>query len=183
MRLVNKKSTLSRRRLLGTGGVSLMAITIMPGGLIVGADSAWAATAKALKPETFATLVQMSRDTYPHDRLADHFYAQVVETFDQAAADEAASKILFEDGVASLDQAAQGAHGVPYAEVGWELDRETLLRGIETTPFFQTVRGSLVTGIYNNQDVWPLFGYEGESASKGGYLFRGFDDIDWLDKA
>jgi hypothetical protein len=28
--------------------------------------------------------------------------------------------------------------------------------------------------------VWPAFGYEGESASKGGYISRGFDDITWL---
>ena len=48
------------------------------------------------------------------------------------------------------------------------------------TPFFQKVRGSLVTGIYNNPEVWAILGYEGESASKGGYINRGFDDIDWL---
>ncbi len=58
-----------------------------------------------------------------------------------------------------------------------------LLRDIETTPFFQLVHGSLVTGLYNNPDIWPIFGYEGESASKGGYLYRGFDDIDWPGKA
>jgi hypothetical protein len=42
------------------------------------------------------------------------------------------------------------------------------------------VRGNLVTGIYNNKEVWPLFGYEGESASKGGYINRGFNDVAWL---
>jgi len=25
-----------------------------------------------------------------------------------------------------------------------------------------------------------MFGYEGASADKGGYIERGFDDIDWL---
>jgi len=29
-------------------------------------------------------------------------------------------------------------------------------------------------------EVWSAFGYEGESASKGGYMSRGFDDITWL---
>ena len=37
-----------------------------------------------------------------------------------------------------------------------------------------------ITGIYGNPEVWPLFGYEGPSADKGGYIDRGFDDIDWL---
>jgi len=46
--------------------------------------------------------------------------------------------------------------------------------------FFQTVRGGLVVSLYNQKEVWPLFGYEGESYSKGGYIDRGFDDIAWL---
>jgi hypothetical protein len=37
-----------------------------------------------------------------------------------------------------------------------------------------------VTGLYNNKEAWPLFGYEGASADKGGYITRGFDDINWL---
>ena len=55
-----------------------------------------------------------------------------------------------------------------------------LLQGMEDSAFFQTVRGGLVTGLYNQKEVWPLFGYEGESFSKGGYINRGFDDINWL---
>ncbi len=182
MRTLDKRVKLSRRSVLGAGGASLMALSVLPTGMIVGPDSAWAVTAEALKPESFATLVQMSRDIYPHDRLADKFYAAAVQSFDAAAAASEDDKTLFENGVIGLDAAAMGAHGVPYAQVGWEIDRVALLRGMEKSGFFQRVRGSLVTGIYNNQEVWPLFGYEGESASKGGYIDRGFNDIDWLDQ-
>ncbi len=62
----------------------------------------------------------------------------------------------------------------------WERDRVVILRSMEDSPFFQTVRGGLVTGLYNQKAVWPLFGYEGESYSKGGYIDRGFDDINWI---
>jgi hypothetical protein len=31
--------------------------------------------------------------------------------------------------------------------------------------------------------VWTKLGYEGPSAPEGGYLHRGFDDIDWLKDA
>ena len=55
-----------------------------------------------------------------------------------------------------------------------------VLRQIEATPFFKTVRGTSVFVIYNNPDAWAKIGYEGESYSKGGYLTRGFNDIDWL---
>ena len=37
-----------------------------------------------------------------------------------------------------------------------------------------------VASLYNNPEVWPKFGYEGSSAEHGGYINRGFSDIDWL---
>jgi len=51
---------------------------------------------------------------------------------------------------------------------------------MEDSAFSQKVRSTLVTGIYNNRDVWLELGYEGPSAEKGGYITRGFDDINWL---
>jgi len=39
----------------------------------------------------------------------------------------------------------------------------------------------MITALYNQKDVWTKLGYEGSSAEFGGYLHRGFDDIDWLD--
>ena len=183
MRAIDKQVKMSRRELLATSSASAVALTILPSGMIVGANQAWAASAAALRPETFATLVQMSRDIYPHERLADKYYAKVVESFDQAAAGSETDKALFEDGVTGLNEAAKGAHGKLYAELGWEAERVALLQAIEKSSFFQRVRGALITGIYNNQEVWPLFGYEGASFAKGGYIERGFDDIDWLEQA
>lgn len=80
-------------------------------------------------------------------------------------------------GIAELDSKS-GKGG--YTSLGWEEQRVAVLREIEDTPFFQAVRGGLVVGLYNQKEVWPIFGYEGESYSKGGYMARGFDDIEWL---
>jgi hypothetical protein len=55
------------------------------------------------------------------------------------------------------------------------------LKQLEATPFFQTVRGECITGIYNNPDVWRHFGYEGPSFEFGGYIERGFNDLGWLE--
>ncbi len=55
-----------------------------------------------------------------------------------------------------------------------------LLHTMSETPFFQAVRGGLVVSLYNQKEIWPLFGYEGESFSKGGYIERGFNDIEWI---
>ena len=134
-----------------------------------------AAFGTTLKPETMATLIQMARDIYPHDRLADRFYAVAVKGYDDPAKAE-----MVETGIAALDAAARGRGFASYAAARWESDRTAILQDIERGDFFQTVRSGLVTGLYNQKEVWPLFGYEGESYSKGGYINRGFDDIDWL---
>ena len=39
MRIVEKKPKVSRRRVLGAGTASLIALTVMPGGMIVGAGN------------------------------------------------------------------------------------------------------------------------------------------------
>ena len=96
---------------------------------------------------------------------------------DTAAKDDAAAKTMLEEGVAALNTAAAGGS---YTGLANEADRVAILKSMEASPFFQKVRGSLVTGIYNNKEVWPIFGYEGESADKGGYIERGFNDINWL---
>ena len=141
------------------------------GSFIAAADAAWALEVQHLKPKTMATLVQMARDIYPHDRIGNEYYAIAVKGYDSA---EQAPDI--EAGVAMLDGMAGGS----YLDIGWEADRVAVLRRMQETGFFQSVRGGLVTGLYNQQEVWPVFGYEGESYSKGGYIDRGFDDINWL---
>ena len=178
MRELDKKLKLSRRGMLKAGAGALVGATVISGGMVTGA--AWAAKPKALKPESFATLVQMSRDTYPHDRFGDAIYAKAVAALDEGAAADADALKLLEDGVASLNAASQSAHNVDYGAVGWEIDRVAILKSMETSPFFQKIRGHLITGVYNNPEVWQLLGYEGESASKGGYIDRGFNDIDWV---
>ena len=55
-----------------------------------------------------------------------------------------------------------------------------ILQALERTPFFARLRGDLVVSFYNQPELWPKFGYEGSSAEHGGYIARGFADIDWL---
>ncbi|GHC19737.1 MULTISPECIES: twin-arginine translocation pathway signal [Gemmobacter] len=148
---------------------------IVGAGFVAAPNAAWAYEAAALKPETLATLIRMARDIYPHDHIGDAFYVTAVKGYDTA---ETAAEI--EAGIAALNAAAQGAGHASYLDAAWEDDRVALLRGMEKSAFFQKIRGGLVTGLYNQKELWPLFGYEGESFSQGGYIDRGFDDIDWL---
>lgn len=177
MRESTPSTRLDRRQFLT--GATATAIVIS-GGALIHPNEAWGLEVKNLKPETILTLVKMARDIYPHDRLADRFYAIAVKDYDAKAGADAATKTLIEDGVATLDGLAKAKHGVPYVTVGWEEERVALLHQIESSKFFQTIRGNLVVGLYNQKPIWALFGYEGESASKGGYIHRGFNDIVWL---
>ena len=71
MRVLNKKA-ISRRSFLKTGTVTALGLTVM-GPMVIGKNNAWSATFKNLGADDAATLIQMARDTYPHDFLADRF--------------------------------------------------------------------------------------------------------------
>lgn len=166
---------LTRRELLSRS-TAAGASFVVGAGFVAGHDAAWATELTAMQPDTFATLVQMARDIYPHDHVADRFYVAAVKGYD---ADNDTGRMVSE-GIAALDMAAKGAGYGRYLDIGWEADRVAVLRGMQDSAFFQQIRGGLITGLYNQKEVWPLFGYEGESFSKGGYLENGFDDIDWV---
>ena len=71
--------SLSRRDLLKTG-VAAGSLLIIGGGFVAGPNAAWALEVTHLKPSTMATLIQMARDIYPHDKIADEFYACLLYT-------------------------------------------------------------------------------------------------------
>ena len=165
---------LTRRDLLKRASAT-SATFVLGAGFLAAPDAAWAYEPTTLDADTFATLVQMARDIYPHDHVGDEFYVIAVKGYDTPEAGPG-----IEAGVAALDAAAAGKGHGSYLGAGWERDRVDILRGMEDSPFFQQIRGGLVTGLYNQKAVWPLFGYEGSSFEFGGYIDRGFNDINWL---
>ena len=165
---MTRRQLLSRSTMVG-------ASFVIGAGFMAAPDASWATETAALAPETLATLVQMARDIYPHDKVGDEFYVIAVKGYDSA---ESAAGV--EAGIASLNAAALGKGFANYLAAGWEDDRVAILRGMEKSAFFQQIRGGLVTGLYNQKAIWPIFGYEGESFSKGGYIDRGFNDISWI---
>ncbi len=180
MREIDRRSRVSRRSFLHASATVLPAAAAAATGLGISAEAAWAQEAKTLKPATMATLVLMARDIFPHDHIGDVFYIKAVMPYDAKAGSDPASRALIEEGVARLDADAMDRHQVAYLAVPWEQQRVEILRGVELTPFFRKIRGDLVVSLYNQKDLWAKFGYEGSSADKGGYIHRGFDDINWL---
>ena len=78
--------SMTRRELLAAGATCGATALVAGPGFIASTSEAWAAEAAHLTPGTMASLVQMARDIYPHDRLADRFYAIVAKSHDTAEA-------------------------------------------------------------------------------------------------
>ena len=110
---------------------------------------------------------------YPHDRLPDEVYARVADRLVEAAEGDPATARTIEEGVAALNDDR------PFAEQSADLQLE-VLQGIEHTEFFELVRSTAVVEVYTDERTWELVGYEGPSFDKGGYIDRGFNDLDWL---
>ena len=110
---------------------------------------------------------------YPHDALPDDVYARVGERLAEAAREDSGAARMIEDGVSALNV------GLLFAEVSADEQLE-MLEGIEGSDFFELVRSTAVTEVYSDQRTWQLVGYEGPSFDKGGYINRGFNDLDWL---
>ncbi len=169
------KMMLGRRAFLATTSAAGAIAVAVGGNLVIGGNGAWAMSTTALTADEAAMLVKMARATYPHAKLDDAIYGKVIHGLDEkAAADPALLKTL-QSGAAKLTEQKFDTLD-PDAQ-------EAALRAMQDTPEFQAVRGACVVGIYNNPEVWPIFGYEGESAAMGGYINRGFDDISWLKDA
>ena len=171
---MRNQETLSRRTFLKNSGLSAIGITILATANLA------AISAECYAPDAGTTLLKMARDIFPHDRIPDEHYMSVLAPYVAEAVGNKKLKLLVANGVTNLNEAAMKQFGKNYAEVPTEGDRVSLLYGIEQTEFFQKVRSDLKSQLYNNKAVWPLFGYQGSSWEKGGYINQGFDDIDWL---
>lgn len=123
--------------------------------------------------QTMTTITAAARTMYPHDALPDDVYARVGEKLAEAARTDSGAARTIEDGVSVLNS------GLPFAELSAD-EQLKVLEGIEGSGFFELVRSTAVVEVYSDQRTWQLVGYEGPSFDKGGYLNRGFNDLDWL---
>ena len=130
-----------------------------------------------LHPELVEQLVSIYRTMFPHGTVPDEFYEHVVRKLDDQAVQNQNLPRLLSEGVEALN----GQTGSAWIGLSEEARLEALKRA-EQTPFFQRLRSDFVLYFYSNPAIWALFGYEGPSNDKGGYLHRGFNDIDWIKK-
>jgi hypothetical protein len=169
---VDQLVTLNRRELLKTATGLLTGCVVAGGPLaLIAPGRVWAVDLTVLTSSEGATLMSMARTIAPHDKLDDAAYALVIKALDGDAHKDADILKVIKDGAATLG---------PEFAAGSESERVAALNNIESSAFFQTLRLKTLQVLYATPMAYAYFGYEGEAFSKGGYLFRGFNDLRWL---
>src|SRR3954468_9092210 len=128
-----------------------------------------------VQPAQRTLLTRMARVMFPHDRFPDGPYERAADAILEGAASDVRLRAQLDQGLRDLDVVG----GAPFERLddGRALE---VLHGMSTTVFFESVRAQTILTLYNDPEVWQLLGWEGESYSQGGYLERGFADLDWL---
>ena len=168
---------MNRRQFLQTSGLAAAGAAAVAGGATaVSGGKAKAADMilTTFDAQTANTLLAATRVIYPHETLSDMYYADVVEALDILARDSAETAQMLTEGAKAMD----AAMSVKFVDLspGNQLE---VLTAMSDSLAFQKIRGTAVVALYNNPLVWRHFGYEGESYEYGGYLNRGFNDLQW----
>jgi hypothetical protein len=130
---------------------------------------------RCLRAELAEELISIFRTMFPHDTLPDEFYQHVTRKLDEKAAGDADLLHLVSEGVDALNDQT----GFAWKSLPPETKLQALER-LEQTPFFQRLRSDFLVFFYSNPAIWSRLGYEGPSNDRGGYLHRGFNDINWI---
>jgi hypothetical protein len=175
--------SLSRRRFLQTSIGAPALAALAAGSTAAAAETtakpvkkrnSQASTLKQLTKQQAVKISAMSRTLFPHDLLDDVVYMKVVDSIDADMNANSSKKKLVSEGLVLL--------GDDFL-VSNPRNREQQLRKIESSEFFKYVHAQTISHIYGNPELWPVFGFEGSSLERGGYIDRGFNDIDWLPPA
>ena len=159
-----------RQFLLGSASLGAL-IGISLNGVALGAEGA-APVLDARAKESLSTLAQRM---FPHKDFNETVYKGVA---DAVAADVSRSMQLnglIAEGIKSLD-AEQESDWLSASEKA----QIAAMKAIQEQPFFQYVLHKSIDVLYRDPSLLGVLGYEGSSIEKGGYLHRGFNDIDWL---
>ncbi len=167
---------MKRREFLQKGVIVVAGAAVAVSGVaVVGNAAEWTAGLKTLNPHEGQTLLKITRQIFPHDRLDDSDYIKVVQDLDAEGATVPATAKVLHDGVANLDRSTSSKFVTMSDD-----DQIAALKNIEDSQFFQKVHSTELVSLYNNHEVWKKLGYQGASYPIGGYLHHGFNDLNWL---
>jgi hypothetical protein len=135
---------------------------------------AWVAGLRVFGAGEAQHLLAAMRTLYPHDGLPDPVYRRTVAALDALCQRQPALAAPLR----ALLSALSSAVPAPFAACS-ESYRTTALRNAEAAglPGFRLLQHLTVRFLYDDLAVWQAFGYEGAAYHLGGYVQRGFDDL------
>ncbi|WP_424463699.1 hypothetical protein [Pseudoclavibacter helvolus] len=120
-------------------------------------------------------LVRVIRVAFPHPSFPASPYERTANIILEEAKSSTWLRVTLTQGLLTLDSLSAGDF------TGLDEEQATaVLRSIEHTDFFGFIRRTTVLNLYDDPEVWKAVGYEGSSFELGGYVHRGFDDLDWV---
>ena len=161
-----KSHSETRRRFL-VAAITLTGTAVI-GPSLIGFGKAWAGG-------DHDSLVRMTRLLYPHERIDDKVYAEVLDqAMGMVAGDQGFEKMLA-DANRELDASTAGDFMVasPTAQLA-------ALQTVQDRPYFAAILGAVSNRLYSHEGTWDMLNYAGPSYQQGGYIDRGAGDIDWL---
>ena len=124
------------------------------------------------KKEDKKILMKMVRTLYPHDRFPEGPYLRTTEDVINKGNSSPEKAIMLQEGINKLKSDN-------FNNLNFKKSTE-YLENMGRSEFFEHVRGTSTVTLYNDKETWDLLGYEGYSYDQGGYINRGFNDLDWL---
>ena len=128
-----------------------------------------------LTPEARAILKRIIRTAFPHPAFPDETYERMTSRIVTEADASTWFRVVLTQGLIALGAQSEE----PFLELSDERAL-AVLRRVADLEFFGFIRRTTVLNLYDDPQVWEVLGYEGPSFDKGGYLHRGFADLDWL---
>jgi len=167
---------MKRREFLKTGALLVAGTAAAAAGLLPLASAETVVPAlKSLKPDEAQTLQKVCRRIFPHRRLSDAPYWKVVADLDHTSSTDPSVAKLLTTGLAQLNS----SQAVKFDDLG-EMEQIKALKAMENGEFFQKVRSLELSSLYSDPAVWKELGYQGPAYPFGGYIHRGFNDLNWL---
>lgn len=168
---MNDKQTARRRFILATLTLSGAALTA-PGSGWLRATRAWAETNDASAGDA---MVALGRGLFPHEGMPVETYRQVMDRVLSALAENPDTESL----AATAERALDARRAAPFVDLDDD-EQVAVITEIQGEPFFATLLAVVRGVFYYDPLVWRHIDYPGSSKEFGGYINRGFDDIDWL---
>ena len=125
--------------------------------------------------EAKRVLVKILTTAFPHKNFPPGPYERMADQLITMADESPWFRMKLIQGVETIDASADRK----FSELSYE-DAVAALKKVERTEFFSFIRRMTILTMYEDEEVWSSVGYEGPSFDKGGYIDRGFNDLDWL---